>query len=118
MAKTRTETTQTKTGETEVTAAMIEAGNKLLENWVAVSTELLEFSRARLNRNLEVSKALASSSSIDEAIGLHSDFTRTTLQDYFAAASKLADLSTKALLAGFSSWQSASRDAGERRTAA
>ena len=67
---------------------ILQASNKMLENWMAVSSEILEFSRARLDRNLEISKAIARSSSIDEAMGLHADHARSTVREYFTECGK------------------------------
>lgn len=98
---------------------LFNAGNKWLENWVAMGSEILEFSRARLDRNLEVSKAIVRSSSIDEAMDLQADYTRSTLREYFAEASKLADLGTRAMLDSLWAWQPAARgEAAQRRNAA
>jgi len=88
---------------------LLEAGNKWLENWAAVSSELLEFGRARLDRSIEASQALARSGSLDEAMDLQVTYTRTTMREYFAEASKLADLSTRAMLESFWAWQPALR---------
>lgn len=121
MAKAQAEEMRTRRGETQVTATfdpsqalnglepIFQVGNKWFENWMAVSSEILEFSRARLDRNLEVSKAIARSSSIDEAMDLHADYARSTVREYFAEAGKLADLSTRAMLDSLMSLQPAMR---------
>ncbi len=134
MAKTQAEEMRTKRGETQVTAAldpmqalqgiepMFQVSNKWLESWMAVGSEILEFSRSRLDRNLEVGKAIARSSSIDEAMELHANYTRSTVRDYFSEASKLADLGTRAFLDSFWAWQPALRGESQpqqqRRSAA
>ncbi len=128
MAKTQAAEMRVKRGEAQITAAfdpsqalngiepIFQASNKWLETWMAVSSEILEFSRARLDRNLEIGKAIARSSSIDEAIELQADHARTTVREYFSEAGKIADLGTRALLDSFSVWQPAAREA-TRRTA-
>ncbi len=88
---------------------MFQAGNKWLEGWMTVGSEILEFGRARLDRNLELSKAMARSGSIDEAMDLHVDYTRSIMRDYFSEASKLADLGTRAFLGSLWAWQPAAR---------
>ena len=130
MAKTQAAEMRVKRGEAQITAAfdpsqaltgiepIFQASNKLLETWMAVGSEILEFSRSRLDRNLEVSKAIARSSSIDEAIELQADHARTTVREYFSEAGKIADLGTRALLDSFSVWQPAVREAARRTTAA
>jgi hypothetical protein len=128
MAKTQAAEMRVKRGETQVTGAfdpsqalngvepIFQAGNKWLETWMAVGSELIEFSRSRLDRNLEMSKAIARSSSIDEAMVLQADHARTTVNEYFSEASKIADLGTRALLDSFTVWQPAMRDATRRGT--
>ncbi len=128
MAKTQAAEMRVKRGETQVTAAfdpsqaltgiepIFQAGNKLLETWMAVGSEILEFSRLRLDRNLEVGKAIARSGSIDEAIELQTDHARSTVREYFNEASKIADLGTRAMLDSFSVWQPAVREATRRAT--
>jgi hypothetical protein len=120
MAKAQAEEMRVKRSDVQLTAPaepshapgiepLLHAGSKLLEDWMAVSSEILEFSRARIDRNLEVGKALARSTSIDEAMDLHADYARSLLRDYFAEASKLADLGTRAMLDTLWVWQPASR---------
>jgi hypothetical protein len=77
---------------------LLQASNRLLAGWVAVSSEILEFGRARLDQNLAIGKALAQSGSIDEAIDLQSQYVRTVVQDYVAESNKIVDLGTRSLL--------------------
>ena len=88
---------------------ILQAGNKWFENWMALSSEILEFSRARLDRSFEVSKAMAKTSSLDQAMDLQADYARSALRDYFSEAGKLADLGTRAMLESLWSWQGAAR---------
>jgi hypothetical protein len=88
---------------------LLHAGNKWFESMLALSTELFEFSRSRLDRSIEMSKAMARSGSFDEAIELQADFTRTLMNDYVSEANKLADLGTRALMDSFSAWQNSAR---------
>jgi hypothetical protein len=97
---------------------ILDASGKVLEKWVTVGTELLEFSRTRINRSIEAGKAIARSSSLDEAIELQAEFTRSIMRDYLDEASKLADLGTQALLESMRTLQSAARENTEQRTAA
>jgi hypothetical protein len=130
MAKGPAEETRTKRSETQITTAfdptqalngiepIFQAGNKWLENWMAVSSELLEFGRARLDRNLEVGKAIARSGSFDEAMELQADYARSTVREYFTEAGKIADLGTRALLDGIMVWQPAIRETTRRGASA
>jgi hypothetical protein len=118
MAKTQSEDMRARRDETQLTMLfdpsrgiepLLQAGNKWLENWAAMSSEILEFGRTRLDRSFEASQALARSASLDEAVDLQVTYTRATLRDYFAEASKLADLGTRAMLDSLRPWQPAAR---------
>ncbi len=129
MAKTQAEDMRVKRSDVQLTAALdprealsgleplIQAGNKWLEHVMAMSSELLEFSRARIDRGLEASKASARSTSIDQAVDVQTDFARSMVQDYLAEAGKLADLGSRAMLETLAAWQPASRGEGARRSA-
>lgn len=126
MAKTQVEGMGAKRDEMQIAAMfdpsralgnlepLLQVGNKWFENWAAVSSELIEFGRARLDRNLEASKAIARSGSIDEAMDVQADFTRAALREYFTEAGKLADLGTRAMLDSFRAWQPALRGEAAR----
>lgn len=86
-----------------------EAGSKLLENWRVVSSEILEFGKTRLSRNLEATQRVARSSTLDQAIEAQADFARSMMQDYIAEAGKLADLSTRAIFGSLSTLQAERR---------
>ncbi|HZS82130.1 MAG TPA: phasin family protein [Stellaceae bacterium] len=96
----------------------IRLSNKLIEGWMAVSTEMLEFGRSRLDQNIEMGKAMAQSTSLREAMDVQARYTRSIMQDYISEANKIADLSTRSLLDGISSLQSAPRRAEQRTHAA
>lgn len=95
-----------------------QASNKLIETWMVVGTEILEFSRSRIDQNLEMSKAMARSSSFNEALDLQQKFTRMMMQDYLSEASKLADIGTRSLLDSFATIQKTVPERGERAEAA
>lgn len=131
MAKAQAEEMRTRRSDVQMTASfepshaltglepMLHAGNKWFEGWMAMSTEMLEFGRARLDRSLEASKAIARSGSIDQAMEMQMDYARSMVRDYVAEAGKLADLGARALLDGLTMWQPAQRgETPQRRTAA
>lgn len=131
MATTHSDEMQARRPETNVTAVfdptaamnglepLFQVGNRLLESWIAMGSEILEFSKAQFDRNLEVSKALAQAGSFDRAVDLQVDHARSTMREYASEASKLADLGTRAMLEGLSSWQPALRsDSAQHKTAA
>ena len=89
---------------------LFQASNRLFEGWMAVSTEMLEFGKNRFDRGLEISKAIAQSTSLTEAIDLQATYTRSIMQDYVSEAQKIADLGTRSLLDSFSTLQQQTRD--------
>jgi hypothetical protein len=93
---------------------LFQASNRLLDAWLAVSNELMEFGTAQLDRSLEMQQAMARATSLNEAIDLQTKFARSAVEDYLSEASKLADLSARSLLDSVSSLQHASdREMGE-----
>jgi hypothetical protein len=95
-----------------------QAGNRLLEGWMAVSSELLEFGKARLDRSMEASRAIAQSTSLNEAIDVQAKFTQSAVQDYLSEANKLADLGTRSLLDTLTTLQRPAQHVAERAEAA
>jgi len=87
--------------------SMFQAGTKMLDHWRVVSEELMEFGRSRLTKSMEVGRKVAQSASIDQAIEAQAEYARTTMQDYIAESSKLAELGTRALFGSLSAWQPA-----------
>ncbi|HKF73778.1 MAG TPA: phasin family protein [Stellaceae bacterium] len=82
-----------------------QAGTKALDAWRVVSEELLEFGKARLTRNMEMSRKVCECGSLDKALEAQADFARTMMQDYIAETGKLAELGTRAVTEGFSFWK-------------
>jgi hypothetical protein len=82
-----------------------EVGNKLLETWAAMGTEILEFSKTQLDQGLELSRAIAQTGSVSEAMDVQARFTRSMMQDYISEANKLADMSTRSFLDSFATAQ-------------
>jgi hypothetical protein len=115
-AKTK-RTVATGTQEAVVGAALssfdpiFQASNRLLEGWMAVSSEMLEFGKNRFDRGLEMSKAIVQSSSLNEALDLQATYTRSIVQDYVSEAQKIADLSARSVLDNFTTLQ---QQAGEK----
>jgi phasin protein len=81
------------------------AGSKVLDSWRVVSEELLEFGKARLTRNMEMSRKVTEAPSLDKCIEAQTDFARTMMQDYIAETGKLAELGTRAMADTFSFWK-------------
>ena len=96
----------------------MQVGSKLLDAWMAVGNEILEFSKTRLDQSIEVGKAMAKSGNLNEAMELQAKFTRSLVQDYVAEANKIADLSTRNLLDTFSQMQQATQEATQQATRA
>jgi hypothetical protein len=89
---------------------LLQASNRLLEGWMALSSEILEFGKTRIDRGLEMSKAMAQSTSLNEALDLQATYTRSIVQDYVSEAHKIVDLGTRSLLDSFSTLQHQARD--------
>jgi hypothetical protein len=89
---------------------LFQASNRLLEGWMAVSSEMLEFGRNRLDRGLEMSRAMAQSTSLNEAIDLQATFTRSIVNDYLNETHKIVDLGARSLLDSFTTLQQQTRD--------
>src|SRR5258708_522821 len=90
---------------------LFQVSNRLIEGWMAVSNELLEFGKNRLDRSLEMSRAMAQTTSLNEAMDVQAKFTRSAMQDYLSEANKLADLGTRSFLDTFSTAQHKGREA-------
>jgi hypothetical protein len=97
---------------------LFQASNRFLETWMAVSNEILEFSKSRLDRGLEMGRALAQSTSLNEAIDVQAKFTRSTVHEYLSEANKLADLGTRSLMDSFSTLQRTAHDTADHRAEA
>jgi hypothetical protein len=97
---------------------LFQASNRFIETWMAVSNEILEFSKSRLDRGLEMGRAIAQSTSLNEAIDVQAKFTRSTVQDYLSEANKLADLGTRSLMDSFSTLQRTAPEPANRAEAA
>jgi hypothetical protein len=82
-----------------------EVGNRLFETWAAIGAEILEFSKTQLDQGLEVSRTMAKSGSVSEAMDVQARFTRSLMQDYISEANKLADMSTRSFLDSFATMQ-------------
>jgi hypothetical protein len=95
---------------------LLQASNRLLEGWMALSSEILEFGKSRIDRGLEMSKAMAQSTSLNEALDLQATYTRSIVQDYVSEAHKIVDLSTRSLLDSFSTLQHQTREKAREAT--
>jgi hypothetical protein len=89
---------------------IVRASNRLLEGWMAVGSEMLEFGRSRFDRNLELSKAIAQSTSFNEALDLQATYTRSIVQEYVSEAQKIADLGARSLLDSMTTLQQQAHD--------
>lgn len=83
-----------------------QAGTKVFDTWRVVSEELMEFGKARLTRNMEMSRKVTQSPSLDKAFEAQADFARAMMQDYIAETGKLAELGSRAMADTFSCWKS------------
>jgi hypothetical protein len=88
---------------------LLQAGNKWFEALMALNSEILEFSKARLDRSVEMGKAFARASTIEQAVDLQADYTRTMMRDYIDEAGKLADIGTRSMLESLTTLQAVAR---------
>jgi hypothetical protein len=95
---------------------LLQASNRLLEGWMAVSSEMLEFGKTRFDRSLEMSKAIVQSSSLNEALDLQATYTRSIVQDYVSEAQKIADLGARSVFDSFTTLQRQAREKQTRET--
>jgi hypothetical protein len=58
---------------------LFQASNRLIEGWMAVGNELLEFGKARLDRSVEMSRAMAQTTSLNEAMDVQAKFTSSAM---------------------------------------
>ena len=77
---------------------LLRASNCLLNGWMAVGSELLEFGKARLDLSIEVGRAITRSSTLNEAIDVQTRYTRSMVEDYVSEAGKIVDLGTRSLI--------------------
>jgi phasin protein len=82
-----------------------QVSNRLFEAWMSVGTEILEFSKARMDQSLEMSRQISQTQSLNEAIDLQQKFARDLMQDCLSEANRLADLSTRGLIDSMSTLQ-------------
>jgi hypothetical protein len=82
-----------------------QVSNRLFEAWMTVGTEILEFSKVQIDHSLEVSRQMAQTQNINDAIDLQTRFARDLVQDYISEANRLADLSTRGLIDSMSTMQ-------------
>jgi hypothetical protein len=87
----------------------LSAGNKALEAWTAIGTELIEFGMTRVDRGIELGKAMAQSSSLNEAMGLQAKFAQSMVSDLLGEASKLAGMSTRPMIESFAAMPKTTR---------
>jgi hypothetical protein len=83
----------------------LQVSNRLFEAWMTVGTEILEFSKARIDQSLEISRQMAQTHDISDAIDLQTRFARDLVHEYISEANRLADLSTRGLIDSMSTLQ-------------
>ncbi len=76
--------------------AVLEAGNAILQGWMTVSRELVEFSSARWREQIELSQRLLGCGDPTAAFDLQCEMARAARRQFFDEAAKLMDLAAKA----------------------
>lgn len=92
------------------------AGSKVIEAWRAIGTELIEFGKARVDQSIEMSSAVARSSSFNEVVELQTKFAQSTMNDLLAEARKLADIGTRPIIESFAAVQKTAQRETARTT--
>jgi len=76
--------------------ALIEASNAMLQGWMTLSQELVEFSGARWREQFELSQRLLGCSDPSAAFDMQCELARAASRQFFDETAKLMDLAAKA----------------------
>ncbi len=79
-------------------SGFIAASNKMFEGWAALNSEMIEFTKQRLQHQVDTSRDLASSSSITDLLSLQSDFARAATEQYMKETEKIMNLGAKTVM--------------------
>lgn len=79
--------------------AMTEAAKITYKSIEEASAVSMAYAKTATETTMATMKALGTSKSIQEAVELHTDFTRTALDGYFAQLNKVADIYLNAMKA-------------------
>ena len=79
-------------------SGFIAASNKMFEGWAALNSEMIEFTKQRLQHQVDTSRDLASSSSITDLLALQSDFARAATEQYMKETEKIMNLGAKTVM--------------------
>jgi|TARA_R110000737_G_scaffold84925_2_gene117445 hypothetical protein len=75
--------------------SMFQMGTAWMENVTAISAEMAEFMSTRLQQDMAAQQALFGCKTLGELEALRADFLKTTMSDYMAQASKIAEMTGK-----------------------
>jgi len=81
--------------------ALLEAGNAMLQGWMTLSQELVEFSSARWREQFELSQRLLGCSDPNAAFDMQCELARTASRQFFDEAAKLMDFAARAARASW-----------------
>jgi hypothetical protein len=81
--------------------ALLEAGNAMLQGWMTLSQELVEFSSARWREQFELSQRLLGCSDPTAAFDMQCELARTASRQFFDEAAKLMDFAARAARASW-----------------
>ncbi len=91
---------------------LMHSGNALMKAVGEFNTELLGFTKQRLDAGLAVSQSLAKCKTMQAAMELQMDFARTEAQIYLDEARKLMELTAQAAMTGLKPLQQAANGHG------
>ena len=100
----------------ETMAAMLKANEAMLEGMMALQREIMEFSSARVQQDLETQGELAKCTDLQEAWKVQAEFAQKAMQHYSAETAKLVDLSAKISRECWGPFEAATRAALQQAT--
>jgi hypothetical protein len=98
-------------------SALVEAGNAIMESWMKLSRELVEFSSARWHEQIELSQRLLGCSDPSAAFDMQCEMARSASRQYFDEAAKLMGLAAEVAQASWAPLETRTKQAlGRLRT--
>ena len=92
-------------------SALVEAGNAIVESWMRLSQELVEFSSARWHEQIELSQRLLGCNDPGAAFDMQCELARSASQQYFDEAAKLMGLAAEVAQASWAPLETRTKQA-------
>ncbi|HET6520588.1 MAG TPA: phasin family protein [Geminicoccaceae bacterium] len=94
--------------------ALVEARQAALQGWQEINREFASYVRAQLERNLEAGRALARARTPQEALRVHGDYVRASLEGFAGQASKMNQLAAQVFGASVAPLQARASEGAEQ----